>query len=81
MPVKMVVRSESWVLAGWLLESWVRIPFKAWMFVLVFLHCPVLWALRWADDSSKESCQMSELLKKPPICEAAKVQKNCKATE
>jgi hypothetical protein len=30
-----------WVLAAWTLGSWVRIPFKAWMFVLVFLCCAV----------------------------------------
>jgi hypothetical protein len=37
------VRSEAWVLAGWLLRSWVRIPLKAWMFVpsLSVLCCPV----------------------------------------
>jgi hypothetical protein len=27
-------RSEAWVLAGWLLGSWVRIPLKALMFFL-----------------------------------------------
>jgi hypothetical protein len=32
-PVTVAVRSEAWVLAGWLLGSWVRIPLKAWMFV------------------------------------------------
>jgi hypothetical protein len=41
-PVTVAVRSEVWVLAGWLLGSWVRIPLKAWMFVLVFLCCVVL---------------------------------------
>jgi hypothetical protein len=34
--------SEAWVLAGWLLGSWVRIPLKAWMFIRVFLCCVVL---------------------------------------
>jgi hypothetical protein len=29
LPVTVAVRSEAWVLAGWLLESWVRIPLKA----------------------------------------------------
>jgi hypothetical protein len=43
-PVTIAVRSEAWVLAGWLLESWVRIPLKAWMFVRVFLCCVVLCA-------------------------------------
>jgi hypothetical protein len=33
LPVTVAVRSEAWVLAGWLLGSWVRIPLKAWMFV------------------------------------------------
>jgi hypothetical protein len=27
-PVTVAVRSEAWVLAGWLLGSWVRIPLK-----------------------------------------------------
>jgi hypothetical protein len=31
-PVTVAVRSEAWVLAGWLLGSWVRIPLKAWIF-------------------------------------------------
>jgi hypothetical protein len=33
MPVTLAVRSEAWVLAGWLLGSWVRILLKAWMFI------------------------------------------------
>jgi hypothetical protein len=37
LPVTVAVRSEAWVLTGWLLGSWVRIPLKAWMFVRVFL--------------------------------------------
>jgi hypothetical protein len=41
-PVTVAVRSEAWVLAGWLLGSWVRIPLKAGMFVRVFLCCVVL---------------------------------------
>jgi hypothetical protein len=41
---------------------------------LSVLCCPVLVeALRRADHSSKESYHMSKLLKKPPVCEAAKV--------
>jgi hypothetical protein len=40
--VTVAVRSEAWVLVGWLLGSWVRIPLKAWMFVRVFLCCVVL---------------------------------------
>jgi hypothetical protein len=42
-PVTVAVRSEAWVLAGWLLGSWVQIPLKAWMFVpcLSVLCCPV----------------------------------------
>jgi hypothetical protein len=40
--VTVAVRSEAWVLAGWLLGLWVRIPLKAWMFVRVFLCCVVL---------------------------------------
>jgi hypothetical protein len=39
LPVAVAVRSEAWVLASWLLGSWVRIPLKAWMFVRVFLCC------------------------------------------
>jgi hypothetical protein len=38
-PVTVAVRSEAWVLVGWLLGSWVLIPLKAWMFVRVFLCC------------------------------------------
>jgi hypothetical protein len=34
--------SDAWVLAGWLLGSWVRIPLKARRFVRVFLYCVVL---------------------------------------
>jgi hypothetical protein len=37
MPVTVAVQSEVWVLAGWLLGSWVRIPLKAWMFVRDFM--------------------------------------------
>jgi hypothetical protein len=40
-PVTVAVRSEAWVLAGWLLGSWVRIPLKAWMFVPCLSVCPV----------------------------------------
>jgi hypothetical protein len=39
---QVAVRSEEWVLASWLLGSWVRILLKAWMFVRVFLCCVVL---------------------------------------
>jgi hypothetical protein len=42
LPVTVAVRSEAWILAGWLLGSWVRIPLKAWMFVRVFLCSVVL---------------------------------------
>jgi hypothetical protein len=42
LPVTVAERSEAWVLAGWLLGSWVRILLKAWMFVCVFLWCVVL---------------------------------------
>jgi hypothetical protein len=42
LPVTVAVRSEAWILAGWLLGSWVRVPLKAWMFVRVFLCCVVL---------------------------------------
>jgi hypothetical protein len=42
MIVSMVARSRVRVLAAWILESWVRIPFKTWMFVRVFLCCAVL---------------------------------------
>jgi hypothetical protein len=44
-PVTVAVRFEAWVLAGWLLGSWVRIPLKAWMFVGIFLCYVVL--CRW----------------------------------
>jgi hypothetical protein len=41
---------------------------------LSVLCCPVyVEALRRADHSSKESCHMSKLFKKPPTCEAANV--------
>jgi hypothetical protein len=41
---------------------------------LSVLCCPVqAEALLWADHSSKESYHMSKYLKKPPICEVAKV--------
>jgi hypothetical protein len=40
--VTVAVRSEAWVLAGWLLGSWVRFQLQAWMFVRVFLCCVVL---------------------------------------
>jgi hypothetical protein len=42
-PVTVALRSEAWVLAGWLLGSWVRILLKAWMFVpcLSVLCCRV----------------------------------------
>jgi hypothetical protein len=40
--VTVPMRSEVWILAIWLLGSWVRIPLKAWMFVRVFLCCVVL---------------------------------------
>jgi hypothetical protein len=49
MPVTVAVRSRAWVLAGWLLGSWVRIPLKAWMFVRVFLCCVVLCRQRPCD--------------------------------
>jgi hypothetical protein len=42
LPVTMAVQSEAWVLASWLLGSWVKIPLKAWMFVRIFLCCVVL---------------------------------------
>jgi hypothetical protein len=43
LPVTVAVRSEAWVLAGWLLGSWVRVLLKVWMFVpcLSVLCCPV----------------------------------------
>jgi hypothetical protein len=47
--VTVAVRSEAWVLSGWLLGSWIRIPLKAWMFVRVFLCCVVLCRLRPCD--------------------------------
>jgi hypothetical protein len=49
LPVTVAVRSEAWVLAGWLLGSWVRIPLKAWMFVRVFLCRVVLCRYRPCD--------------------------------
>jgi hypothetical protein len=49
LPVTVAVRSEAWVLAGWLLWSWVRIPLKAWMFVRVFLCFVVLCRYRHCD--------------------------------
>jgi hypothetical protein len=35
-------RSRAWVSVAWILGSWVWIPLKAWMFVLIFLCCVVL---------------------------------------
>jgi hypothetical protein len=49
MPVTVAMLSEAWILAGWLLGSWVRIPLKAWMLVRVFLCCVVLCRLRPCD--------------------------------
>jgi hypothetical protein len=34
--------SEAYVLINWTLRSWVRIPLKAWMSVVVFLCCVIL---------------------------------------
>jgi hypothetical protein len=36
-PVPVAARSNAFVLAAWLVGSWVRIPLGAWMFVFVFL--------------------------------------------
>jgi hypothetical protein len=47
-PATVAVRSDAWVLSGWLLGSWVRIPLKAWMFVRV-LCCVVLCRQRPCD--------------------------------
>jgi hypothetical protein len=47
--VTVAVQSEAWIFAGWLLGSWVRIQFKAWMFVRVFLCCVVLCRQRPCD--------------------------------
>jgi hypothetical protein len=43
LPITVAVRSEAWVLVGWFLGSWVRIPLEAWMFIpcLSVLCCPV----------------------------------------
>jgi hypothetical protein len=49
LPVTVAVRSEAWVLAGWLVGSWVRSPLKARMFVRVFLCCVVLCRYRPCD--------------------------------
>jgi hypothetical protein len=38
-PIPVAGRAKVYVLAAWLLESWVRIPLEAWMFVFVFLYC------------------------------------------
>jgi hypothetical protein len=48
-PVTVALRSEVWVLAGWLLGSWVQILLKAWMFVRVFLCCVVVCRQRPCD--------------------------------
>jgi hypothetical protein len=74
MPVTVAVRSEAWVLAGWLLGSWVPAQGMDVCPRLSVLCCPVeVEAMRRADHSSKESYHMSKQFKKPPICEAAKV--------
>jgi hypothetical protein len=41
-PISSAARARAWALAGWIRRSRVRIPQKAWMFVLVFLCCVVL---------------------------------------
>jgi hypothetical protein len=41
-PVPVTARTEAKVLIAWTLRSWVLIPLKAWVFVLVFLCCVVL---------------------------------------
>jgi hypothetical protein len=41
-PIKGGGRSEAKALIACTLRSWVRIPLKAWMFVLLFLCCDVL---------------------------------------
>jgi hypothetical protein len=56
MAVRVAERYEATVLSAWTLRSWVRIPFKARMFVLVSLCFVVLcrWRpLRRAEHSSK----------------------------
>jgi hypothetical protein len=56
MTVRVAARYEAKVLSAWTLRSWVRIPFKARMFVLVSLCFVVLckWRpLRRAEHSSK----------------------------
>jgi Flp pilus assembly protein TadB len=53
-PVTVAVRSEAWVLAAWLLRSWVRIPLWAWMFVLVLLCCVVLCVIRAIRQTDKQ---------------------------
>jgi hypothetical protein len=35
--VTVVSQSRTWVMAASMLKSWVRIPLKTWMFVIVFL--------------------------------------------
>jgi hypothetical protein len=44
-------RVQFWIART--LRLWFRIPLEAWMFVHVFLCCPVQEALRWAEPSSK----------------------------
>jgi hypothetical protein len=54
LPVTVAVRSEAWVLAGWLLGSWIRIPLQGMDVFprLSVLCCPVyVEALRRADHS------------------------------
>jgi hypothetical protein len=34
MPIPVAARSQAYALIAWALRSWVRIPPKAWMFVL-----------------------------------------------
>jgi hypothetical protein len=63
LPVTVAVRSEAWVLAGWLLGSWVQIPAQGMNVCprLSVLCCPVqVEALRRADHSSKEFYHMSK---------------------
>jgi hypothetical protein len=63
--VTVAVRSEAWVLAGWLLGSWVRIPLRTWMFIRVFLRCVVLYD--WKNRNTNRKRGNKEINKKENV--------------
>jgi hypothetical protein len=57
-------------------RSWVQIPLKTWMLVLIFCvvsSCVGRGLCKGLISRPKESYQVSNKIKKTPVCEAAKV--------